>query len=142
MRAFYSHAIEETPVTPANREQLEGKLAVGDVIDPETGEVYAESGQPLTKEQIDKIYTCGMKSVSVLDMGKRETGKGQDPLIRNSLDEDPTNTHEEALLRIYQRLRPGNPPQMSQDRSPGRDPKIRATSGKQAPPDAVRHQLP
>src|SRR4029077_7566686 len=34
----------------------------------------------------------------------------KDDLIRNSLKEDPTTTHEEALLRIYQRLRPGNPP--------------------------------
>src|SRR5262249_17768769 len=25
---------------------------------------------------------------------------------------DPTSTHEEALLKIYQRLRPGNPPQL------------------------------
>ena len=34
------------------------------------------------------------------------------PLILNSLAEDTTASHEEALLRIYQRLRPGNPPQL------------------------------
>ena len=34
------------------------------------------------------------------------------PLILNSLAEDATASHEEALLRIYQRLRPGNPPQL------------------------------
>ena len=34
------------------------------------------------------------------------------PLILNSLEEDATGSHEEALLRIYQRLRPGNPPQL------------------------------
>ena len=34
------------------------------------------------------------------------------PLILNSLAEDATGSHEEALLRIYQRLRPGNPPQL------------------------------
>ena len=33
-------------------------------------------------------------------------------LIFNSLAEDNTHSHEEALLRIYQRLRPGNPPQL------------------------------
>jgi DNA-directed RNA polymerase subunit beta len=43
---------------------------------------------------------------------KGEAGKGIDPLILASLREDPTNTHEEALLKIYQRLRPGNPPQL------------------------------
>ena len=30
--------------------------------------------------------------------------------------EDNTNSHEEALLRIYQRLRPGNPPQLEKAR--------------------------
>ena len=30
----------------------------------------------------------------------------------NTLTEDGTGSHEEALLRIYQRLRPGNPPQL------------------------------
>src|SRR5207237_8590964 len=36
----------------------------------------------------------------------------RDPLTITSLNEDPTATHEEALLKIYQRLRPGNPPQL------------------------------
>ena len=36
----------------------------------------------------------------------------RDPLILQSLQEDPTTDHESALLRIYQRLRPGNPPQL------------------------------
>ncbi len=39
------------------------------------------------------------------------------PLIFNSLAEDTTSSHEEALLRIYQRLRPGNPPQLEKARS-------------------------
>ncbi len=39
------------------------------------------------------------------------------PLILNSLAEDATGSHEEALLRIYQRLRPGNPPQLEKARA-------------------------
>ena len=46
-----------------------------------------------------------MKSVPVIeDM--------TDPLIVQSILEDATASHEEALLRIYQRLRPGNPAQL------------------------------
>src|SRR5438552_654924 len=55
IQAFYEP--REIPVTPANREILEGALAVGDIIDPETGEVYLESGEPITKEMVDKFYT-------------------------------------------------------------------------------------
>jgi DNA-directed RNA polymerase subunit beta len=102
---------KELKVTETNRAVLEGNIAVGDVIDPETGEVYVDSGEAITKEHLDKIYACSLKSVAIL-LSKDEHGKQIDPLIINSLKEDPTNTHEEALLRIYQRLRPGNPPQL------------------------------
>ena len=33
-------------------------------------------------------------------------------LLFNTLQDDSTASHEEALLKIYQRLRPGNPPQL------------------------------
>jgi DNA-directed RNA polymerase subunit beta len=109
VKAFYpTHSIN---LTPANRDKLEGVLAVGDVIDPETGEVYLESGEAFGREHIDKVYASGLKSVTVLNL-KEGGPRGQDPLILNSLREDPTSTHEEALLKIYQRLRPGNPPQL------------------------------
>ena len=39
------------------------------------------------------------------------------PLIFNSLSDDNTSSHEEALLRIYQRLRPGNPPALEKARA-------------------------
>jgi DNA-directed RNA polymerase subunit beta len=103
LKAFYP--TEAVRVTPANRARLEGAMVVGDVIDPDTGEVYLESGETLSKEHVDKIYASSMKEVTVLL-------KVKDPLILASLNEDPTSTHEEALLKIYQRLRPGNPPQL------------------------------
>ena len=43
-------------------------------------------------------------------------GQIRDEVILNSLEEDPTHSHEEALLKIYQRLRPGNPPQLEKAR--------------------------
>src|SRR5260370_8908773 len=102
-------------VTPAHREVIEGAFAVGDVIDPQTGELYPESGDTITREQVDKIYASSLKSVELMNV-KDEQGKGVDQLILASLKDDPTNTHEEALLKIYQRLRPGNPPQLEKAR--------------------------
>jgi len=103
LRAFYP--TEGVKVNMGNRTRIQGATPVGDVIDPETGEVYAESGVVLSKEQVDRILASGVREVTIL-------GKVKDPLILASLNEDPTATHEEALLRIYQRLRPGNPPQL------------------------------
>jgi DNA-directed RNA polymerase subunit beta len=109
LRAFYPTKTITT--TAPHREAIEGTLAVGDVIDPETGEVFVDSGDTFTKEHLDKIYGSTIKSVEVLQT-KTEAGKPLDMVVLNSLKEDPTHTHEEALLRIYQRLRPGNPPQL------------------------------
>jgi DNA-directed RNA polymerase subunit beta len=48
--------------------------------------------------------------------GDRGSARPEDFLILNTLREDTTNSHEEALLKIYQRLRPGNPPQIEKAR--------------------------
>lgn len=100
---------ETVKVTPANRDKLEGKLLADDIIDPETGEVYAECSKsaPITAELVDKLLTSSVKEVAILG-----TIKEHQKIILSSLLEDQTETHEAALLKIYQRLRPGNPPQL------------------------------
>ena len=115
LRVFYD--CKDVAVTPANRDAMEGAIAVDDIIDPETGEVYLDSCEPLTKEVVDKIYASSLKSITLLPL-KSDQGKALDMLIVSSLKEDQTAkkdeevpTHEKALLKIYQRLRPGNPPQ-------------------------------
>jgi DNA-directed RNA polymerase subunit beta len=89
--------------------KIEGKIAVDDVIYPSgsdrAGEIIIEAGHKISKNVAETICTSDVKSVQVMDAPKV-------PLIFNSLAEDNTSSHEEALLRIYQRLRPGNPPQL------------------------------
>src|SRR5579883_127051 len=104
IRAFYPTETIKINSKDA-RAKIKGAIAVGDVIDPETGEVYLDSGETLTDEKLDVILASAVKEVSVL-------GKIKDDIILKSIHEDPTTTHEEALLKIYQRLRPGNPPQL------------------------------
>src|SRR5271166_2060096 len=50
LHAFYP--TQTVAVTPENREAIEGALAVGDVIDPESGEIYVESGDTFGKEHV------------------------------------------------------------------------------------------
>ena len=89
--------------------KIEGKLAVTDIIypsaSPRAGEVLVESGQKITKNAAETICTSGLIEIEVMADPKN-------PLLLNSLAEDATGSHEEALLRIYQRLRPGNPPNL------------------------------
>src|ERR687897_3086956 len=88
---------------------LEGRIACGDVVDPQTGEVLIESGSAISKTSAQVLADADLGDILVLKEAK-------DPLILQSLQEDPTSDHESALLRIYQRLRPGNPPQLEKAR--------------------------
>ncbi len=80
-------------------------VADDDVIDPDTGEVYVNAGEPFTKDSLDRIATSSLKELSAL-------APPRDPIILESLKDDGTESHEQALLKIYQKLRPGNPPQL------------------------------
>ncbi|MEI6128589.1 MAG: DNA-directed RNA polymerase subunit beta, partial [Planctomycetota bacterium] len=83
--------------------------AVGDIVDAASGEPFVRSGEEITEEAARAISQSELKEVEVL----RDP---EDLLILNTLREDTTNSHEEALLKIYQRLRPGNPPQIEKAR--------------------------
>ena len=78
--------------------------AAASIIDAESGEELVKAGAQLG-ETVAKIQSSPLKSVSVVT-------KVSDPLILNTLAEDTAESHENALLKIYARLRPGNPPQI------------------------------
>ncbi len=90
-------------------QKLEGKIACGDIVDPSTGEVLADSGAVISSVLAQALVDADLGKIQVLQDAK-------DPLILHSLQEDPTSDHESALLRIYQRLRPGNPPHLEKAR--------------------------
>ncbi|MBL9123780.1 MAG: DNA-directed RNA polymerase subunit beta [Planctomycetaceae bacterium] len=108
IRIFYPSSVE-TIHDGRSISKIEGKIAVGDVVYPansdRAGEIILESGQRITKNIAETICTSGLTKVEVI-------ADVRDPLIFSSLAEDATSSHEEALLKIYQRLRPGNPPQL------------------------------
>ncbi len=113
LRTFYPSAVEKI-VDGRSVAKIEGKIAVEDIVYPsgseKAGEIILEAGQKITKNAAELIVTSGLSSVDVMPDVKV-------PLILNSLAEDNTGSHEEALLRIYQRLRPGNPPQLEKARA-------------------------
>jgi DNA-directed RNA polymerase subunit beta len=113
IRVFYDTTTEKV-VDGRSVGKIEGKIAVDDVVYPASsdraGEIILEGGQKITKNVAEIICTSGLKEVEVMTDPKVS-------LIFNSLAEDTTSSHEEALLRIYQRLRPGNPPQLEKARA-------------------------
>jgi DNA-directed RNA polymerase subunit beta len=113
LRAFYESTVEKI-VDGRSVSKIEGKIAVEDIVYPagseRAGEIIIEAGHKITKNAAEQICTSGVDKVEVMPETKV-------PLILNSIAEDATGSHEEALLRIYQRLRPGNPPQLEKARA-------------------------
>ncbi|MBM4044707.1 MAG: DNA-directed RNA polymerase subunit beta, partial [Planctomycetes bacterium] len=85
--------------------KLVGRHVVGEVVDKKTGEVVLEAGQAVNESVATVIIESELEEVEVIKAV-------DDPLILNCLADDTTAAHEEALMRIYQRLRPGNPPHL------------------------------
>jgi len=113
LKAFYP-ASKEKVGDGRSAVKIEGKIAVEDVIYPvgseRAGEIIIEAGQKISKNIAEVICTSDVKSVEVMEAPKT-------PHLLNALADDNTSSHEEALLRIYQRLRPGNPPQLEKART-------------------------
>ena len=78
--------------------------AAASIIDTESGEELVKAGAQIA-EALPKIQASDLKTVDVVT-------KVLDPLILNTLADDTSTSHEDALMRIYARLRPGNPPQL------------------------------
>ncbi len=103
IKAFYP--VEEIKVNKANLDRLKGAIVSEDVIDPTDGEIYLEAGQTIDEAKLNQIAASTVKGVHILS-------KVKDPIILASITEDTAATHEEALLKIYQKIRPGNPAQL------------------------------
>ena len=103
LREIQKQKIEQVEVA-AN--DLEGAYVAADVIDMSTGEVLAESNHELTAATIGRLIEAGIDSFEVFFPERDDAG----PVISATLRKDPVKTQNEALLEIYRKLRPGDPP--------------------------------
>ena len=93
--------------------ELEGAFTVTDIVDPETGEVILESNQEITPRIVLMAQEKKVENIEVFFPEKDAVG----PVLSTTLKKDATRTHEEALIEIYRRLRPGDPPTLDSSRS-------------------------
>ncbi|MCI0372172.1 MAG: DNA-directed RNA polymerase subunit beta, partial [candidate division NC10 bacterium] len=91
---------------PLYKEDLLGRITAVDVVDGKTGEVLLECAQELTAEALERILERGVERLQLL-----QAGEGREQLeIRDTLLRDASRSEEEALVEIYRRMRPGDPP--------------------------------
>ncbi len=104
IRLFYeTETVKISDYSSATK--LRGRHTVEKIINPQTGEIVLEAGRQISDTTIKAITDLEIKKIEVIK-------KLDDPLILNSLESDFTKSHEDALLKIYVRFRPGNPQQV------------------------------
>jgi DNA-directed RNA polymerase subunit beta len=85
---------------------LEGAFAAADVWDKDTGEVFIDANSELTTTILSKLIEAGVDEVEVFFPERDEVGM----VISSTLKKDTIKTQNEALIEIYRKLRPGDPP--------------------------------
>jgi DNA-directed RNA polymerase subunit beta len=89
-----------------NPEDLEGAFAAADVVDTNTGEVIVETNSELTQNIIRQIIDAGVPEAIVFFPERDDIGV----VLSQTMRKDTIKTTQEALIEIYRKLRPGDPP--------------------------------
>ncbi|MBM3615119.1 MAG: DNA-directed RNA polymerase subunit beta [Alphaproteobacteria bacterium] len=93
-----------------------GRYVAKDIINEETGEIWAEAGDELTIDYdrdgepkggtVKTLLDQGITEIPVLDIDNVNVG----PYIRNTMAADKNMGRDTALMDIYRVMRPGEPP--------------------------------
>ncbi|MDE1177215.1 MAG: DNA-directed RNA polymerase subunit beta [Edaphobacter sp.] len=103
MKSLRSHNVEEVEVETS---EFDGAMTASDVVDLTTGELLYEANQELTADKLHKILQSGVTSFELFFPERDDVGN----IITNTLRRDSVRKPEEALIEIYRKLRPGDPP--------------------------------
>jgi DNA-directed RNA polymerase subunit beta len=88
------------------RDDAVKRVSPTDLVDERTGEVILECNEEITEAHLEELKNRGIAEVKLLYLDPIGSGSA----IRDTLLADKTVTREEAIIDIYRRLRPGDPP--------------------------------
>jgi DNA-directed RNA polymerase subunit beta len=105
--ALYKEMVKaKVPSVRVSVGDLEAACSVADLVNRQTGEVLLEANKPLTAEIWSALAEAGINSVDVFFPDRDEVGV----VLSRTLDKDSIRSPREALIEIYRKLRPGDPP--------------------------------
>jgi len=96
-----------------NPESVAGRCAMGRIVDTETGEILVECNDPITPVAVAQILARKVAPFKLMVLVPGET----DMSISETLKKDHFTNPDEALVEIYRRLRPGDPPTVDSARA-------------------------
>jgi DNA-directed RNA polymerase beta subunit len=106
IKKMESSGIKTIPIT---KEEILGRITLKDIVDPSTGEIILEGNEILTEDTLNKILSLRIETLNLLFIDNVNYLSS----LRDTLLTDKVSTKEEALIEIYKKLRPGEPPTQS-----------------------------
>ncbi|HYB99336.1 MAG TPA: DNA-directed RNA polymerase subunit beta [Candidatus Limnocylindrales bacterium] len=103
LRDMAEAGIDEIPIS---FDEIIGGIPAHDIVDPGTGEVIVEVNGTIKAEQFDIMRDRGINEFHLIYIDELNRG----PSLRNTLLLDKIERSEDAIVDIYRRLRPGDPP--------------------------------
>src|SRR5712691_332872 len=103
LRQLEQAGVEQVPIA---LEEVLGRVSAHDVKDTRTGEIVLATNEEITEEKLELLRARGVDRIEVLFLDDTHIGSS----LRNTLLQDKIASPEEAILEIYRRLRPGDPP--------------------------------
>lgn len=86
--------------------QFEGAYAASDIVNTETGEVVVDANTEITPAKLQEIIQTGVKEFAIFFPEGDDVGT----VISQTLKKDTVTKPVDALLEIYRKMRPGDPP--------------------------------
>ncbi len=96
-----------------DQEDLERAFFIADVVDLDTGEVMFEANELVPEDLEERLDGRNSTPVEVFFPDWELVGA----TLSNTLAKDTTRNSKEALIEIYRRMRPGDPPTLESARS-------------------------
>jgi len=95
--------IGEVEIEPS---QFEAGYAAADIVNTETGEVILEANNEITVAKLQEIVESGVQSFAIFFPERDDVGV----VVSQTLKKDTITKPVDALLEIYRKMRPGDPP--------------------------------
>ena len=86
--------------------ELNGRILARTIYKKNSDEVISPCNTPLSSELINSLLKNGVKEIELLNMGSQKMGSA----LRDTLELDKVSSPEQALIELYKKMKPGDPP--------------------------------
>ena len=100
--------LEAAKITRLNAtlNEIKGRIIAKTIFKDGGDEILVPCNTPLTTELLTTLSENGVKEVELLHIGPQNTGSA----LRDTLELDKVTSPEQALIELYKKMKPGDPP--------------------------------